>query len=228
MVMLRGKTIRIGYNSEMFSCYFSAVGMNRPAAVVLHAWWGLNIFIREFCDRLAGEGFSCIAPDLYRGRTASTVEEAEALRAKLNRKEAFRKINVTLDYLLRFQRPPGGKVAVVGFSLGSHFALDFSSARGEVKAVVTFYGTSPTRQWKKSEAAYLGHFAEKDPYESATDVLSVEKRLKSAGKSVKFYTYPNTGHWFLESDRRDAYNRAASALAWKRTVEFLRTTLGDG
>jgi carboxymethylenebutenolidase len=95
-----------------------------------------------------------------------------------------------------------------------------------VKALVIFYATSPTRQWKKSEAAYLGHFAEKDPYESAADVLSLEKKLKSAQRTVKFYTYPNTGHWFFERDRRDAYNRAASTLAWKRTVEFLHT-LGD-
>jgi carboxymethylenebutenolidase len=85
--MLRGKTVQIGYNSEVFSCYFSTVEKNRPAVVALHAWWGLNVFFREFCDRLAGEGFSAVAPDLYGGRTASTVEQAEGLRSKLNRKK---------------------------------------------------------------------------------------------------------------------------------------------
>ena len=223
--MVRGKTIQIAYNSEAFSCYFSTRGKNRPAMIVLHAWWGLNDFLRNFCDRLASEGFSTIALDLYGGCTASTIEQAENLRSKLDRKEAFRKINATLDYLLSEKQLLRGKMGAIGFSLGGHFALDLSSTRREVKAVVVFYGTSPKRQWKKSEAVYLGHFAEKDPYESATNVLSLEKKLKSAGKRVKFYTYPNTGHWFFESDRLDAYNRAASALAWKRTVEFLRRTL---
>jgi carboxymethylenebutenolidase len=223
--MMKGKTIQIAHNSEAFNSYFSTRGKNCPAVMVLHAWWGLNGFFRNFCDRLASEGFSTMAPDLYDGRTASTIEQAENLRSKLDRKGAFRKINATLDYLLSEKKLLTGNVGVIGFSLGGHFALDLSSARREVKAVVVFYGTSPKRQWKKSEAAYLGHFAEKDPYEPFTNVLSLEKKLKSAGKRVKFYAYQNTGHWFFESDRLDAYDRAASALAWKRTVEFLRTTL---
>jgi carboxymethylenebutenolidase len=195
--------------------------------IVLHAWWGLNDFFRSFCDRLSDEGFSAIAPDLYGGRTASTVAEAEDLSSKLDRNEAFRKINAVLDYVLTGKRLHGEKIASTGFSLGGRFALDLSSARGEVKAVAIFYATSPTRRWNKSEASYLGHFAEKDPYESAAEVLGLERSLKSAGKTVKFYTYANTGHWFFESDRPDAYNPVASVLAWNRTVEFLRTALGD-
>ncbi len=224
---MSGKTIQIAYNSEAFNCYFSTRAKNRPGVIVLHAWWGLNDFLRSFCDRLAGEGFSTMAPDLYGGHTASTVGEAEDLSSKLDRKEAFRKINATLDYFVPDKQLLGGKVGTIGVSLGGYFALDLSSAREEVKAVVIFYATSPTREWNRYEASYLGHFAEKDAYESATDVLDLEKSLKSAGKSVQFYTYPDTGHWFFESDRRDAYDPAASAVAWKRTVEFLRTTLGD-
>ena len=226
-IILNGKTIQIGHNSEAFNCYFSTPEKNRQGVMVLHAWWGLGYFLRSFCDRLAGEGFSTMAPDLYGGRTASTVEEAEDLSSRLDRKEAFRKINATLEYFAPDKQLLGGKVGVIGFSLGGYFALDLSSIRGEVKAVVIFYATSPTREWNRSEASYLGHFAEKDPYESATDVLDLEKSLKSAGKTVKFYTYPNTGHWFFESDRRDAYNPESAALAWKRTVEFLHATLDD-
>jgi len=224
---LSGKTIQIYYNSDAFNCYFSTSGKDRPGVVVLHAWWGLNDFLRGFCDRLAGEGFSAIAPDLYGGRIASTVGQAEDLSSRLDRKEAFQKVNAALNCVIAEKQLQGGKLGAIGFSLGGHFALELSLTRGEVKAVAVFYATSPTRQWNHSEASYLGHFAEKDPYESAADVLDLDNSLKSAGKTVKFYTYPNTGHWFFESDRLDAYNPVASALAWKRTVEFLRTTLGD-
>ena len=37
-----------------------------PGVIVLHAWWGLNEFFRNLCDRLANEGFVAFAPDLQR------------------------------------------------------------------------------------------------------------------------------------------------------------------
>lgn len=224
---MSGKTIQIVHDSESFNCYFSTRGENRSGIIVLHAWWGLNDFFRNFCDRLAGEGFTIMAPDLYGGHIASTVGQAEVLCSKLDRNEAFGKINATLDYFLREGQLRGGKLGVVGFSMGGYFALDLTLMRREVKAVVIFYATSPTRQWNRSGASYLGHFAEKDPYESAADVVDLEKSLISAGKNAKFYTYPGTGHWFFENDRQDAYNSTASDLAWKRSLEFLRTTLSE-
>jgi carboxymethylenebutenolidase len=50
-----------------------------PGVLVLHAWWGLNDFIKAFCDRLSQEGFVALAPDLFSGRIARTVQEAEQL-----------------------------------------------------------------------------------------------------------------------------------------------------
>ena len=48
-----------------------------PGVLVLHAWWGLNPFFKELCDRLARAGFVAFAPDLYQGRTAATIDETE-------------------------------------------------------------------------------------------------------------------------------------------------------
>ena len=56
-----------------------------PSVLVLHAWWGLTEPFRQVCDRLAVEGFVALAPDLYRGKTTASVEEAEALVGALIR-----------------------------------------------------------------------------------------------------------------------------------------------
>src|SRR6266516_3146337 len=56
-----------------------------PGVVVLHAWWGLTEPFRQVCDRLAEAGFVALAPDLYRGKTTASVEEAQALAEALDR-----------------------------------------------------------------------------------------------------------------------------------------------
>ncbi|MBN1934247.1 MAG: dienelactone hydrolase family protein [Anaerolineae bacterium] len=79
----------------------------------------------------------------------------------------------------------------------------------------------------KREAAYLGHFAESDDWVAASGVKKLEKSLRAANRPANLYTYEGTGHWFFEQDRQDAYNAQAAQLAWKRTVEFLQTQLGQ-
>ncbi len=57
---------------------------NGPGVLVLHAWWGLTDIFKQVCDRLAREGFIALAPDLYHGKTASTIEEADQLASSMD------------------------------------------------------------------------------------------------------------------------------------------------
>ena len=113
-------------------------------------------------------------------------------------------------------------LAVIGFSLGASYAHDLTAADLEhIRSVVIFYGTGGS-DFSISRAAYLGHFAENDPYEPQSNVDELEESLRRAGRPVTFYRYPGTGHWFFEPDRSDAYNQAAASLAWERTLAFLK------
>jgi carboxymethylenebutenolidase len=115
-----------------------------------------------------------------------------------------------------------GRLAVIGFSLGAYYALDLAATSPEhIGSVVVFYGTGSDHQGR-SRAAYLGHFAEQDPYEPQANVDSLEESLRRAGRPVTFHRYSGTGHWFFEPDRSEAYNQAAASLAWDRTLVFLR------
>ena len=55
-----------------------------PGVLVLHAWWGLNDTMRAVCTRLAEAGFVAFAPDLYHGKVADTIAEAETLGKALD------------------------------------------------------------------------------------------------------------------------------------------------
>ncbi len=207
-----------------------------PAVLVLHAWWGLNETIQAFCTRLAGAGFTAFAPDLYHGKVADTIPGAEALAQALDARylQARAEVRSAADHLFQQSGQPDGQLAVVGFSLGAFYALDLANAAPEhVRAVVIFYGSGAHR-FEQTRAAFLGHFAENDPYEPLDGVEHLEQALKQAGLPVDFHIYPHTGHWFIEPDRESAYNPAAAALAWERTLAFLQksfpviTSLGEG
>ena len=55
-----------------------------PGVLVLHAWWGLNETMKAFCTRLAESGFVAFAPDLYHGKVADNIVDAETLGKALD------------------------------------------------------------------------------------------------------------------------------------------------
>jgi carboxymethylenebutenolidase len=207
--------------------YLALPASGRGAGVlVLHAWWGLNDFFKDFCQRLAREGFVALAPDLYHGRTAATVGEAERLRSKMDRKQAAEEILAAVDRLRGLPAVSGPSLGVTGFSLGANYALWLSLEKPELfRAVTVFYGARGG-DYSPAQAAYQGHFAETDPWVAASGVKKLAKSLRAANRPVDFHTYPGTEHWFFENDRPDAYNADAAGLAWQRTVVFLHSQLG--
>jgi carboxymethylenebutenolidase len=192
--------------------------------LVLHAWWGLNDTMRAICTRLAEAGFIVFAPDLYHGKVADTIPDAEALCTALdaNYMQANAEIAEAVSFLSERAGHTDRGLAVIGFSLGANYALDIAATDPDhIHSVVLFYGTGGG-DFSSSKAAYLGHFAENDPYEPKASIDELEESLRQAGRPVSFYRYAGTGHWFFEPDRTQAFNPAAATLAWDRTLEFLR------
>jgi carboxymethylenebutenolidase len=192
--------------------------------LVLHAWWGLNDTIKAFCTRLAEAGFVAFAPDLYHGKVADTIADAETLGRALDTNHLQAKAEIADATLFLDERAgqPDRGLAVIGFSLGAYYALDLSNADPQhIRSAVIFYGTGAD-DFSRSKADYLGHFAENDAFEPQSNVDNLEESLKRAGRPVTFYSYSGTRHWFFEPDRPDAYSPAAAGLAWDRTLAFLK------
>ncbi len=202
-----------------------------PGVLVLHAWWGLTDIFKQVCDRLAEAGFVALAPDLYRGRTTATVEEAQALSEALDRDvERWRgdiagAVQVLHQYTATHPANGHDNLALVGFSLGGAYALDMSvTLAEETAAVVTFYDSYLGLDYRRASAAYLCHFAEDDLFHPAESVAEMEQALQAAGRPVTVYTYPGTRHWFFEENRPE-YDAEAARVAWERTIEFLHQRL---
>jgi carboxymethylenebutenolidase len=199
-----------------------------PGVLVLHAWWGLNDFFKAVCDRLAGEGFIALAPDLYNGKVVSTNDEARQCARSVDEVAQTASVVAGVRALVRQPglRPIG--IGVVGFSMGAAWAMRLAALRpATVAAVVLFYGTAGDEAPGETQAAFLGHFCETDEWEPAETVDALERALQAAGRAVTFHRYPGVGHWFFEANRPDAYAPEAAELAWDRTVAFLHAQLGE-
>ena len=196
-----------------------------PGVLVLHSWWGLTSFTRRWCDRLADEGFTVVAPDLYAGSTADRPDEAEALLAELDVNRAADLVVTTTAAVRDLPITPDAPSGVVGFSMGASWGLWLSSrAADHVAATVAYYGTQDAAL-DDTRSAYLGHFAERDELVSEDEVVELEAHLRLLGKDVEFHRYAGTGHWFVEEDRPAAFDPAAAEMAWRRTVDFLHRHL---
>jgi carboxymethylenebutenolidase len=194
---------------------------NGPGILMLHAWWGLKPFFKQFCDRLAKEGFTVLAPDLYQGRIAKTIDEAKALREKCDFELMGDTVNAAKDHLRKIVK---GKIGVVGFSMGGGWALVIASSVPEqIAATVLFYGNEGV-EYAKITSKVMGHYSDHDEWEPNEFVENTFAELKKADVDATLHIYPGVAHWFFEEDRPE-YDAAAAQLAWERTIEFLKKNL---
>jgi carboxymethylenebutenolidase len=218
--------ISLEVNGKKVNAYLARPEKGGPGILVLHAWWGLKPFFKQVCDQLAEHGFTALAPDLYQGRIAKTIEEAKALReiyeSDLEIKLMDDTVKAAKNQLASLR--PGKLIGVIGFSMGAAWAIATAAKEPDVAATVLFYGAySP--DFSKMKAKVLGHFAEVDEWEPLDGVREMEQNLKKAGVDVTVHIYPKVSHWFMETDRPE-YDQASAELAWTRTFEFLQKNLG--
>ena len=203
-----------------------APGRPSPGAPVLllHPWWGLNSTIRDLADRLAGDGFTVAAPDLFNGTVLTTPDEAEFFlgtigTGSVTRESIASASRAALELLLASPDARGDRAAIIGLSFGAMQAMHLLEGRSDIAALVCFYSgifEAP------DGVPYLGHFAEHDEFDDSAEVPAFEATL---GEGSAAYVYPGTKHWFLEQDRPE-YDADAAELAYARTVAFLREHLG--
>ena len=229
-----GEMIEFPCNGRTVSGYLASPPEGAgPGLVVVQEWWGLVPQIKGVCERLAGEGFTALAPDLYGGEIAmhSEPDKAGELMMAMEMPAAARDMACAVDLLDGHEAVRGDGVGVVGFCMGGGLALILACQRPDkVRAVVPYYGIIPwpgaQPDWSQLAGAVQGHYGEDDDMTSPAVVRALEQELKDLGKEAEFFMYPKAGHAFANEQRPDVYNEDAARQAWIRTLEFLRAKLG--
>ncbi|MBA3328580.1 MAG: dienelactone hydrolase family protein [Solirubrobacterales bacterium] len=215
-------------NGSTATGYLATPDSGGPGVVVLQEWWGLEDHIRGICDRLAGEGFVALAPDLFHGETTDQPSEAEQKMMAMNIAEAEAEMRGAVDHVAGLDATRGDGVGTVGFCLGGGLSLWAAAGNPRVRGAVTYYYVMPHGKpdFTAIQAPVLGHFGTQDEFVPVDDAKALEQELKDAGVETTFDFY-DAGHaFFNDTDRLGTYDRENAERSWQRTTEFLRGALG--
>jgi carboxymethylenebutenolidase len=196
-----------------------------PGVVLFEEWWGVNDQIKETADRLASAGFRVLVPDVYRGRSAATGDEANHLMQGLDFKDAATQdASGAAAYL---EKLGAKKVGVMGFCMGGALAMLAAMYVSEFDAAVVFYGLPPAEAGDPASITIplQAHWALHDEHIPIAGVDGAESKLKAAGRPFESFRY-DAGHAFYNPGGIGNYDREAAEAAWSRAVEFLKRTLG--
>lgn len=199
-----------------------------PGVIVIQEWWGLVDHIADVCNRLAGEGFVALAPDLFGGATTHDPTEASKLMQQLPVAQAATDLAGAIDFLLEHSSVTSSQVGAVGFCMGGGFVLVLAAQQGDrVGAAVPFYGAIPGEMpdFSRLSAPVLGHFGEEDEGVPPDTVRTLAEAIEQqSGAAPEIHFYP-AGHAFFNDQNPSSYAPEQAELAWSRTLDFLRSTL---
>ena len=220
-----GQTVTLTLSDgSVVSAHFIEPSSSPTGSVVLiHEWWGLNRQIKNVAERFAAEGYLVLAVDLFEGKVAQDPNQARALTKNVNREVATETMVAWIDWV-RSNPASNGKVGTVGWCFGGGWWLNASIATA-VDATVIYYGrcAKSPEQTKRLSGPVMGHFATRDKWINQEMVSKFEAAMDASEKSYINYWY-EADHAFANptSARHDAED---AQLAWKRTLEFLRSNL---
>ena len=198
-----------------------------PAIVVIHEWWGLNDWVKEQAAKLSDQGYVALAIDLYRGKVATTQDQAHELSRGLPDDRVGRDLDAAFDYIKSQTNVKPDRIASIGWCMGGGISFDMALQQPTLRAAVVNYGhlADDPATLKKVNAPILGLFGAQDQGIEVKDVKKFEAAMKQEGKKVEIVIYPDAGHAFENPNNKAGYRPADAADAWSRTAKFLDSNL---
>jgi carboxymethylenebutenolidase len=211
---------------------------------------GLRPQIEQMCDRIAGWGYTVLAPNLlYRSGTAAQTSPTGDLRAPGAREAYFELVGprlaaLTSDavardiprYLAALREHSaggeGGLVGVVGYCMGARLAVRASGIDPAVVAVAGFHGggivtdapDSPHLALASARAEFVFGHADNDRGMTQDNVEQLGRALANAGLTATNEIYPGSPHGYSMNDT-SMYDEAGAERSFEVLEALLARTL---
>jgi carboxymethylenebutenolidase len=193
-----------------------------PAIIVIHEWWGLNDWVREQAQKYAAQGYVALAVDLYRGKLATTPDDAHILMRGLPDDRGLRDLEAAFAYLSARPEVNPAKIGSVGWCMGGSWSIKLAVDQPRLAACAVNYGWLPSDPSlvAKIKAPMLGNFGAEDEGIPAKDVRAFESAMKAEGKTTDIKIYDGAGHAFENPNNKQGYRPEAAADAGQRILSF--------
>jgi carboxymethylenebutenolidase len=196
---------------------------NGKAVIVIQEWWGLNDHIKDIARRYAAEGFTAIAPDLYRGRLATNPQEAGAMMQALKIEDGIDTIKNTIG--AAGENYGFEHFGITGFCMGGTYALRAACELEGLSAAAPFYGDIPEEDVLKNlKVPTIFVSGTKDGWINAEKVGYLEEMTSKYELPVTSVKY-EADHAFFNNTRPEVYNETAARDAWALVVAHFNDKL---
>jgi dienelactone hydrolase len=180
--------------------------------ILFHHALGLTDGVRAFADDLRQAGHRVTTPDLFEGRTFSSIEEGVANEEAIGWEAMIERSEAAVADL------PADAV-YGGFSLGSVYAQRLVQMRpGALGALLLHGGGIPPSEfevpWPTGVPMQI-HASEADPW---VERETVDQVVRDTGGEAFFY--PGSAHLFTDRSWHE-YDETSTALVLQRTLAFL-------
>jgi carboxymethylenebutenolidase len=198
-----------------------------PVILVAMEVFGLHEHIKDVARRLGKLGAFAIAPDYYfRLGDLTQITQPAQLMPLVNGKpdhELFSDLDAAVDWA-KSQGGDTDRLGIIGFCRGGRTVWLYATHNSNLKAGVAFYGSlmdPPSAAMPENafdlaaevKAPVLGLYGAEDASITPDQVEAMKEKLKAAGKTANFKTYPGAGHGFF-ADYRQSFRADVAQDAW--------------
>jgi dienelactone hydrolase len=185
--------------------------------LLFHHALGQTPGLHAFADELRRAGHTVHAPDLFDGRTFTTIEEGMAYAEEIGFPRGL------IDHAAREASILPEGLVYAGFSLGVVPAQNLAQTRAGARGALLFYSCVPIAffgPWPRGVPVQI-HAMDRDPRFVDEGDLAAAQEIVASTPDAELFLYPGSEHYFADASL-PSYDAPAAALLTRRVLDFLR------
>jgi len=183
---------------------------------LFHHALGLTPGVVAFADTLRSAGHTVHTPDLFEGKTFSSIDDGVGYAREVGFDEIMSRASRAVEPLPR-------ELVYIGFSLGVVAAQMLAQTREGARGAVLCYSCLPVSEFGEGWPAGVPvqiHGMDADPYFADEGDLEAARELVAATDNAELFVYSGDQHYFADSTL-PSYRPEAAELLTRRVLEFL-------